>query len=537
MTRSGAKAQSSLWPAICLLLLAIAVGAVRSLGLDHRPFHGDEANQAYKAGKLLETGRYQYDPHDHHGPTLYYLGSGVALASGVTSFDDTDAWMYRIVPVIFSVFTLLLLIPARNALGGWGSVCAALILGVSPAFTFYSRYFIQETLLVCFTFAAIVCGWRYLRKPGYGWAAGLGVSLGLMHATKETAVLAFVAMLFAFAITALWQLGWTETLETIRYHIKGSHMVIALLVAVGVSITLFSAFFTHWRGPLDSVLAFANYVQRADGAGIHDKPWYYYLRLLSFTKRGPGPWWSEVVVLTVGSLGIVLALVGKGLRRGNRWFLRFLALYTIVLTAFYAAIPYKTPWSLLSFYFGFALMAGVVTAAAIGAAPKGWRRALVIVAFAIALGHLGLQSYRAETVYAADVRNPYVYAHTSSAFMRLVDRIDDLARINPEGRDLFIRVIQPDGDYWPLPWYLRRFSRVGYWREIPENVDADVIIADPKLRETLESHMTDRYFGPEMYSLRPGVLRAVYIREPLWDAFMASRANASTDPARAVTPQ
>ena len=35
--------------------------------------HHDEANQAVKFGALLETGAYQYDRNDHHGPTLYYL--------------------------------------------------------------------------------------------------------------------------------------------------------------------------------------------------------------------------------------------------------------------------------------------------------------------------------------------------------------------------------------------------------------------------------------------------------------------------------
>ena len=46
-----------------------------------RPMHGDEANQAVRTGMLLETGRYDYDPQDHHGPSLYWLTLPVAVAA------------------------------------------------------------------------------------------------------------------------------------------------------------------------------------------------------------------------------------------------------------------------------------------------------------------------------------------------------------------------------------------------------------------------------------------------------------------------
>ena len=41
----------------------------------------------------------------------------------------------------------------------------------------------------------------------------------------------------------------------------------------------------------------------------------------------------------------------------------FLALYTILLTAIYSAISYKTPWCLLSFFHGMILLAGIGAAA------------------------------------------------------------------------------------------------------------------------------------------------------------------------------
>ena len=64
-----------------------------------------------------------------------------------------------------------------------------MLTAISPALVFYSRYYIQETLLVFFTLAAVGCGWRYLRTHRLGWIVAAGASVGMMHATKETWIL------------------------------------------------------------------------------------------------------------------------------------------------------------------------------------------------------------------------------------------------------------------------------------------------------------------------------------------------------------
>ncbi|HEX2974040.1 MAG TPA: hypothetical protein VHP11_17035, partial [Tepidisphaeraceae bacterium] len=46
-------------------------------------------------------------------------------------------------------------------------------------------------------------------------------------------------------------------------------------------------------------------------------------------------------------------------RRWRRWFWIFLASYTVLLTAAYSAVPYKTPWCLLGFLHGMILLAAV----------------------------------------------------------------------------------------------------------------------------------------------------------------------------------
>ena len=504
---------------LCIALLALAL---RLPYLDTRPMHGDEANQAYKAGVLLETGRYVYDRHDHHGPTLYYLALLSARLMGQSDFADTTEYTYRVVPVLFGAGLILLLLPLRAGLGNGAAVFSAALIAISPAFVFYSRYFIQEMLLVFFTCAAILCGWRYLRKPSLPWALGTGAALSLMHATKETAVLAYAAMAGALVLLLLSQHGVRGALRLAKERSNARDLVAAFAVALGLSVVLYTAFFTHLRGPLDSILTYGNYLQRADGAGIHDKAWHYYLHLLAFTRRGPGPWWSEGFILLLACVGIVAAFRTKNSALGDPSLIRFLALYTIILTVLYALIPYKTPWSMLSFFHGMALLAGVGAAACLRATRRRGLKFALVAIFAVGCAHLGLQTYRSEVKYPADPRNPYVYAHTSTAMLQIAERARDIARVHPEGNAMLIKVIQPDRDYWPIPWYLRRFDRVGYWHEIPEDADATMIIADPGLHERLETSLGDEYVQ-ETRSLRPGVLRTVYIERGAWEAFLETR--------------
>ena len=169
--------------ALIVVVLTLLALCVRIPSLDSRPFHGDEANQAYKTGHdLLESGKYIYDPHDHHGPTLYYLTLIPAWLAGQDTFVETQDWTYRIVPVVFGAALILLMLLLRPAMSTSMLIISGLLICVSPAFVFYSRYYIQEMLLVFFTLAAIGFGYRYWLKPTHGYALAIGASLlSLIH--------------------------------------------------------------------------------------------------------------------------------------------------------------------------------------------------------------------------------------------------------------------------------------------------------------------------------------------------------------------
>lgn len=514
---------------IALALILLAAAVFRFYDLGYRPMHGDEANQAMKTSVLLAKGAYAYDPFEHHGPTLYYLTLPVLWIAGATNAAEMTEPMIRLLPAFFGLALVLLSWLVVAPIDRRAALWAALFTAVSHGLVYYSRYYIQEISFVVFAAGLLWCGHHFLRTHRYTWALGAGLFVGLLHATKETSVLVLFAMVVALGCAVAWEKVVAH--RAVSLVVPWKPAVAGLALALFVSVLFFSSFFTHARGPLDSILTYGTYLNRAEGhgsSGLHDQPWYYYLSLLAWTYREAGPKWSEGLVLGLGLLGALWAISWKNRTDqsegvpGVGIHVRFLGLYTLFLVVGFSIIPYKTPWNLLIFLHPLCLMAGIAAGGLTATRRAKWIR--VGVAALLLLGSLQLagQAWRGSFTYGADVRNPYVYAHTSSAIRRLEERLTDLAKVSPRGDGLHINVFRFDGDYWPLPWYLRRYPNVGYWPNFPEKPDADVILTAPEIAGELQKRLTGEY-QMENNGLRPGVLMPTFIRKELWDAFMVTR--------------
>ena len=197
---------------VLFFLVVLVAVVIRGGRLDLRPMHHDEANQAVKFGLLLEKGEYTYDPVDHHGPTLYYLTLPFAWISSGTSFENLSESTLRLVPVLFGIAILLLLLVFKSGMSKSAKIFAGLIYAVSPVMVFFSRFYIQEILLLFFMTGAIASGWRYYKKPSSSWAVVTGLFVGLMYATKETCVILFGAMAGALALEFFIARDIVETL-------------------------------------------------------------------------------------------------------------------------------------------------------------------------------------------------------------------------------------------------------------------------------------------------------------------------------------
>lgn len=138
------------------------------------------------------------------------------------------------------------------------------------------------------------------------------------------------------------------------------------------------------------------------------------------------------------------------------------------------------------------------------------------VAAAIVLGVLSYQMYQINFVHYDDDQYPYVYAHTKRELVNMVGEIDRISTRIGTGRDTAIALVSPD--YWPLPWYLRDYTKVGYYQQIVPTTD-ELIIGSMAQEEQLKQTYGDRYVlvtsgrEDDSFPLRPGVDLLLYVRK------------------------
>jgi predicted membrane-bound mannosyltransferase len=366
-----------------------------------------------------------------------------------------------------------------------------------------------------------------------------------MHATKETFVFALVAMAGAAVLTRFWAHGlfrekrggnegeggtgadrpgigqrWLGCHPTDGRRFPWGHLAAGAGVMLVVSVLLFSSFFTNASGPVDSVRTYLPWLDRARGESPHVHPWHYFVSLLAYNKVGRGPVWSEGLILGLGLVGLVGVMGRRRWAGGDLSWGRFVGFYSVLLLVIYSVIPYKTPWCLVGFWHGFILLAGLG-----GAMLIEWARWLPFRAIGVALllagsAQLGLQAYRAAVPYADSQRNPYVYAQTLESTLNLVERVTDLARVHPQGHDMLIQVMARGGDYWPLPWYFRPFTRTGWWAEVPANPVAPVVIASPAFEPELTKRLGETHQMAGYYGLRPSVFLMLFVERETWRAYL-----------------
>ncbi len=500
----------SLFSFLFLVILAIGLGSFYRLpSLDSRPMHTDEAILGVKLADYAQSGHFQYDPTDYHGPALHQVSLLWSKIDGWPS--DPAQWTesdLRMVAVICGLLLLLVTFMFGDVLGRLGLALAMLMSAVSPMMVFYSRYFIMEMLLTLLIAVTLGCFWRFSQGGGRLWLLLAGCALGFQHATKETFIINVAAAIVGW-IAARVMIGEFQPQRGSGLRLSSSSskrqtqrpLLWVAIPAILVSIASYSDGFRDWNAVQDSLMTYMNYLERSGGSG-HEKPWHYYLTLIFW--RQDGLIWSESMIGILGLFGMAYALLGEFKNTARQAFLVFLSVYTLVLFGIYSVLSYKTPWCILSAQYSLTLLAG---------AGAGWiwswmngriTRFLYKIAIGVGIYFLCGQSKFATDQYRADQRNPYVYSHTSTDLLRLVSEVKAIAAEKGDG--FSAQVINRDSG-WPLPWYWRTLPRIGYQMTPPESLDASVVVVDSDLIEPVKATLAKtgrdyRETGP--YGLRPG---------------------------------
>lgn len=507
-------------------IVIFLIGAVlRFYNLNLVPLHHDEGVNGNFLVRLVREGFYTYDPENYHGPTLYYFSAVIPwitkLLFGSATRDNYGLTTFniRLVTVLFGLGSIVLVFLLRRRLGTVATLSAALLLAVSPGAVYLSRYFIHESLFVFFTLGIVVaCVWAYdTRRPGY--LVWVGACAALLFATKETAMISAGVLIMALALTVVYMRlnripgvqygskrnqpgGW---ISRIIDEMGGTSSVMRALgttvfVFVTVYLLFYSSFFTNNKGIGDSFQTFAVWGKTGTTAHVHPASMYlvWLFRL-------------EAPLLLLGAAGAAIVVL-----KPKNSFALFAALWSFGLIAAYSLIPYKTPWLMLNFLIPLALISGY-TIQAIYDMDHGQLRLASMVLLVAA----GVSAYQSIDLNFVNYDNDspkyvYVYAHTRRGTLDLVNQVEQIAKEN-QGGLTGISIISPD--YWPLPWYFRNFSRVGYFGRMAVSSEP-IIIANENQKTEVEANFGQLYRqvpsndAGGSFELRPGVRLLLYVRRP-----------------------
>lgn len=454
--------------------------------------HTDEAINAYIIGDLLAGEGYHYDPRDRHGPVLYAVAEPLVKLLGARTYSELKEWQLRLTPIIIGSAMVLLFGAGVEMFGFAACFVAAILFAFAPLPVYYNRYFIHETLFVAATFGLILAGGRLLgwngRTEGRGQlvpAALAGLCAALMLACKETAVIHFFALLVVLVCARF--LPPREKFPVPKL------VAVALIVFIFVAVLLFTWFGRNWSVFADLLHAVPHFAARAGGEG-HEKPFGYYVHLLD----------PMFVLFIVAAAGVYAAICDAV--NGTRKPPLLLVIYGLVIFLIYSAIPYKTPWLALNLWLPLALLCGLGVAAFWEHVKHATGRWVAGIAGVFLLGALGMQTKLLAFDRPADEKNPFAYAHTGEDLLGLPARLEQLVKMNNLTQP---RIAVIADDAWPLPWYLRKFSNVGYWQPGQETGPADFFITTTDMSDQLKEKLKD--FRPEFFGVRPGVLVMLWV--------------------------
>gem|GEM_PF-434829 len=197
--------------------LLVVAAILRFWELGAKPLHHDESMHAYfSLAFARDPSSYAYDPL-LHGPFQFHAeGLMFAFIMGLeaifhVSSPGNDPWINdataRIVPALFGLGIVALPYGLRSTIGRVGAWGAALLLAVSPAFVYFSRFLREDIYFNFFMFAMVVCGVQFARKRTIKWFALTVAATVFAYATFEGIYLTFAIFGAFLGALLIWEVS------------------------------------------------------------------------------------------------------------------------------------------------------------------------------------------------------------------------------------------------------------------------------------------------------------------------------------------
>ena len=462
-------------PEIAIILVATVL---RVWLIEIKPPHFDEGVNGWFADQMAATGYYHYDPANYHGPLHFYA---VFLSQALFG---RHIWALRLPAILAGLLCVMSILKFRDFFGSSVARLSALAIAVSPGFVFYGRYSIHESWMVLFSILflwGILGLWQTGSRRHFFTTVLAAAGLVL---TKETYLLHIGCYFLAGLVLAGWQR--IQPSRPAQRHAdqlwSRDDAILGFGLAGFLIVFFYSGTFHDFRALKGLYETFGAWFKTGVDAGGHDKP--------TFTIIGPlNYYWIWLMArYEWPALAGLLACVRYILPSDARY--RFIAIAAGGTLLAYSIIPYKTPWCIISLVWPFYLLLGGVLREWSERLRKRtpWLIAapLVAASFLICL-RLNFQRF-------TDDSEPYVYVQTYSGIFTLTDPLLKLA--NQDSANYTMNGLILLESYYPLPWMLGDFTKIGYYKKETPPTDWNVgFIAVESDREAeVEKHITKPFF-------------------------------------------
>jgi uncharacterized protein (TIGR03663 family) len=492
-----------LFPALILLLAAV----VRFTYLDLKPPHFDEGINGWFCDQMTKTGYYAYDPTNYHGPLHFYF-----LYASLKIFGR-NPWALRLPVVLASLVAIFWIFLFGPFFSRMVRYLAALGMAISPGFIFYDRYSIHESWMVLFL---IITYWGILgisttREPRYFWGFFLGLTGMIL--TKETYIIHLAAFAAAGFLGVVWSgLKKEKPARQPGDRLPSEHILGAILVGVALIIFFYSGNFRNWNGLAGLYEAFLPWTKTGIDAAGHGKPAFDLCPLIPpFLSTTPVlgrlgnlklNWYWIRLMLDYEWFALAGLLFSVRFFFGGKPALRYLAIYSLGVLFAYSIVPYKTPWCIISIIWPFLFLGGAL----IEFIAQQFSRPLAALVSLPLFAQGAWKAYELNWVRYDNPKEHYVYVQTLRDYHKFVDPILQKAAKDPAAGHQISGIVLL-GSYFPIPWVLGDFPRIGYYTSKdnwPEKINADFIAVDADKADELEKRLKDRYFKTN-FLLRDGM--------------------------------
>jgi len=389
--------------------LLVAAAALRLWDVGARTMSHDEALHAYYSWRLYAGQGYMHNPL-MHGPFLFHA---TALVYALFGASDATA---RLVPALFGVALVGLPYLLRRWLGRLGALLSGLMLLISPATLFYSRYIRHDLPVLVWTLLMVVALFQFMSTRDRRWFQ-IGVLVTVLAiCTKEVAfIFGFIGLTFlglawrwertsplasrrwrrlgwggAALLVGLLVTGWATAANdesplcaVLPYVSLGLGLLIAALLAIPrlpesegqwqtvlsavnrrtwrdallagglVFVLLHTTFLTNAAGLLTGTGGGVSYWLAQQGVQRGGQPWYYYAVILVL---------YEFLPLVFGGLGLAWCLLARRAWQREtgerRTFVSFLAYWLLASLVIYSWAGEKMPWLIVHMVLPLVLLGG-----------------------------------------------------------------------------------------------------------------------------------------------------------------------------------